>query len=302
MKNLMIAIALAGLMTAPAVLNAQEGPEGEDARTQQEMMKELHELMKKASDEMGALKGELAKTSRDAPKPDVIETRMERVREMMKDGKLDDMPEGLRRHIKENPEDTAEATGKSNEEVREIAESSEKLQELLRENPELLKKLAGNEATIESVIEKQHEAEKKLEESLNKQNESAEAARQKVDESLNVAHKLSQKGQGQGQGAENDKSESTSNPREQEEKQGNGQSDEGATEQYDADSGEKPDELTEEYERGEGKDGFQADRKGKDMGDASSSDERPEPDKYKGFWEKFRAEAMKKSNERKQDD
>lgn len=60
------------------------------------------------------------------------------------------------------------------------------------------------------------------------------------------------------------------------------------------------DDEAEEFERGEGA-GFQAERQGKNMGDGASSDDRPQPSKYNGFWEKFNRETAKRAAERKQD-
>lgn len=307
MKKLILTLAVAGLFSAPVSLFAQEGPEGEKpAKSEQEMLEELHKLMKKASEEMGELENELAKASLDSPKADVIAERIKKLSEAMKQGKLDDLPEGLRKQIQENPEEAAKATGKSAEEIKQIAESSEELTELLRKNPELLKKLAESESTMESVLEKQQAAERKIEETLKKQQEAAEAARSKVDESLEMAHDIrskSQSGQGQGQ-PKNDGKEKTEDPRGQEgQQQGdNKKPNKGAEEGYQPGEGEMdPNNKVEEYERGK-EGGFQADKKAKEMGDGASSDERRAPDKYKGFWEKFNRETKKKVDERKKEE
>ena len=99
MKKLMLAIAMAGLIAAPAALHAQDGGKGEGGewggesgkegeakeggKSVDEMIAELHKLMKKASDEMGELENELAKASLDSPKADVIAERdaMDMIRE-----------------------------------------------------------------------------------------------------------------------------------------------------------------------------------------------------------------------------
>ncbi|MCB9931966.1 MAG: hypothetical protein H6841_00930 [Planctomycetes bacterium] len=308
MKKLILSLAVAGLFSAPVSLFAQEGPEGEQpaAKSPQEMLEELHKLMKKASEEMGELENELAKASLDSPKADVIAERIKKLTEAMKQGKLDELPEGLRKQIQDNPEEAAKATGKSKEEIKQIAESSEELTELLRQNPELLKKLAESESTMESVLEKQQSAEQKLAETLKKQQEAAEAARTKVDESLEMAHDIkakSQGGQGQGQ-PKNDGKQKTQDPREQGEKQNgnNKKPTKGAEEGYQPGEGEmKPEDKVEEYERGKDA-GFQAEKAGKDMGDGASSDDRRAPDKYKGFWEKFNRETRKKVDERKKEE
>lgn len=311
MKKLMMALALAAMFAAPGALIAQEGGEwgegndgAERGKTPQEMMEELHRLMKKASDEMGGLEKELAKTSLDAPKADVIAERIRRIEEAMKEGRIDDLPEGLRKHIEENPEEAAEATGKSKSEIEEIARSSDKLEELLKKNPELLKKMAESQSTMESVREKQQAAEKKLEESLRKQQDSAESAKQKVDESLELAHTIQQQQQSQGQGQpQNDDSQKSQDPREQEEQQGSDQPNKGAEDQYQPGDGDRDNnkDEKEDFERGEGE-GFQAEKQGKDMGEGSSSRDRSEPGKYKDFWEKFNREIKKKIDDRKDTD
>ena len=320
MKKLILALAMAGMFAAPTALFAQEseggewggesGKEGEakPGKSVDEMIAELHKLMKKASDEMGALEGELAKASLDSPKADVIAERVKKLRESMEEGKLDDLPEGLRKEIQDNPEEVAKATGKSNEEVKKIAESSEELTDLLRKNPELLKKLSESESTMDSILRKQQTAEKKLEETLKKQGEAADEAKKKLDDSLELAHDIKAKSQGQGQGQgkpKNDKSQETKDPKSGEGKPQGGETkkpSKGAEEGYQPGEGEMDsDHKVEEYERGKG-DGFQADKKNKDMKDGASSDEKREPGKYKNFWEKFNREVTKKTEERKKDE
>jgi chromosome segregation ATPase len=185
MKKLILTFAVAAFVSAPVF--AQEGaPEP----TREERLAELHRLMRKASEEMNNLERELARASRDAPRADVIAERMQRIRKAMEQGRLDELPEGLRKHIEQSPEEAAELTGKSAEEVRNIARDSEALEELLKQHPELLKKLAENERTMEAIQRHQHEAERKLEETLRRQRESADAANRNVDEAINVAHTL----------------------------------------------------------------------------------------------------------------
>ena len=299
MKKLILSLAFAGIIGAPA-LAAQEAEA--PAKTPQEMLEELHKLMKKASDEMGELEKELAKASLDSPKLDVIAERVENLRKAMEEGRIDDLPEGLRKHIQDNPEEVARETGKSEEEVRKIAESNEELVELLKKNPELLKKLAENQSTMESILEKQQGAERKLEETLRKQGEAAEAAKQKVDESLEVAHALRQKGQGQGQGQPKNEGQESKDPRKGENNQNSQKPNEGAKEGYEPGEGEMDrNDETEQFERGQGA-GAQFEKKGKDMGAGASRDGTAEPSKYKGFWKKWAAENAKKNEERKKKD
>lgn len=300
MKKLIFAIALSGLVAAPAF--AQEG-EPEKAKTPQEMLAELHKLMKKASEEMDQLERELAKASLDAPKADVVAERIEKARKAMAEGKIEDMPEGLRKHIEENPEEVAKSTGKSTEEVRKIAEDSKQLEELLKQNPELLKKLAENQSTMESITRRQHEAEKKLEETLKKQRESADAARQSVDDSIKVAHQLRQQGQGQGQGQPDNKGQKTQDPRQgQEQNQGGQQPNSPANGQYQPGDGKlQPENETEDFAAGQG-DSAQMKLRDKDMKGGAGSDDKSEPAKYKNFWEKFGREIQKRTEDRKKKD
>ncbi|MBE7490267.1 MAG: hypothetical protein HS108_00680 [Planctomycetes bacterium] len=302
MKRILLALAFTGILAAPAALAAQEGVvEGEAEESPQELLAKLHKLMKEASKEMGELEKELAKASLSAPKADVVKERLDRIRKAMQEGKLDDLPEGLRKEIQDNPEDVARATGKSTDEVRKLAEDEAKLRELLEKNPELLKKLAQNEETMQRVLEKQNAVEKRLAETLQKQEQAAEAARKSVDEAVDLAHKLRQQGQGQGQGQPKNKGEKTKDGREKEQQQGNpNQPNKGADSQYQPGEGEGPrNDKTEDFERS-AQGGAQFEKKGKDMGDGSGNDSnRREPEKYKDFWKKFQEDSRKKIEERK---
>jgi hypothetical protein len=306
MKKLMLALAISGLMAAPVFAQEGEEPPREGGQSMEEMIEELHKLMKKASQEMGELETELAKASLDSPKADVIAERIKKMQEMMKEGKLDELPEGLRKHIEENPEEVAKATGKSNEEIKKIAQSNDELVELLRKNPELLKKLAENQSTIDGIIEKQQAAEKKIEETLKKQQESADAAKTKVDESVELAHNIKAKGQGkpgEGQPKNEPGKEGTKDPRDQPGKQGDTKKPtKGAEEGYQPGEGEMdPEDKIEEYERGK-EGGFQADRERKGTEGAAGSEDRREPAKYKGFLRKWAEETKKKGDERKEEE
>lgn len=301
MKRILLSLALASIFGMPTVAFAQEGtPEGEAEESPEEMMAKLHKLMKEASKEMGDLEKELAKASLSSPKADVVAERMKKIKEAMEQGKIDDLPEGLRKEIQDNPEEVARATGKSTEEVKKIAESEENLRELLRKNPELLKKLAQNEDTMQKVLEKQNAVEKRLAETLERQESAAEAARKNLDESVDLAHKIKQAGQGQGQGQPKNQGEKTKDGREKGEQQGGGKSNNGANGQYQPGEGETPpDDKTEDFERSK-EGGFQGDKKHKDAADAGSNEDNSRaPSKYKDFWKKFQEESQKKINERK---
>jgi hypothetical protein len=296
MKKFIAMLALAGFLGAP--LFAQEaGPEPQP-KSDAELLAELHRLMKKASEEMGQLESELAKASLDAPKADVIAERIKKIRESMESGKLDELPEGLREYLRQNPEEAAKLTGKSEEEIRKAAEKNDELLELLKKNPELLKKLAQSEDTMEEIVKHQHEAERKLAETLRKQQEAAEQAREKVNESIDIAHELSSRNPQSSPGQPDNKGEKSKDPREGNKPQ-QGDPSKGAEEQYNPGNGEnKPEDKTGDFKRAEGE-GFQTDKQGKDMQDASSSQDRREPGKYKGFWEKFAEESAKRAEQRK---
>ena len=307
MKKILLAIAICGMFSAPALAQGEIGGEGgetapstERPKTKEELREELLELMKKASDEMGELERELAKASRDAPKADVVAERIRKLREAMEAGKLEDLPEGLRKYIEDNPEAVAELLGKSAEEMKELAKNEEELLKTLQENPEALKKMAESEETMEKIIESQHEAEKKLSETLKRQEESAEKARQNVDDSLEVAHTLKKMQQGSGQG-EGKPSDNESHTKDRGKKQGDqskkgGKPNKGAEDGYDPSKDEIPPDMTaEEWERLKAS-GFQAKGKTKEHEDGSSNaDNRKEPSKYKGFLEKWRRETLKKA-------
>jgi ABC-type transporter Mla subunit MlaD len=108
----------------------------------------------------------------------------------MEQGKLDTLPEGLKDEIKDNPDEVAKATGKTNDEVRQIADSADALRDLLNQNPEVLKKLAASEQAMQRVLEKQNAVEKRLAEALKKTDEASESARKNVNEAIDVAHVL----------------------------------------------------------------------------------------------------------------
>ncbi|MDH5642371.1 MAG: hypothetical protein OEY28_13865 [Nitrospira sp.] len=186
----LLALALFCLLAAPVM--AQETVEEDPlkAKSREELLEDLHKFMKKASDEMDALERELAKASRDAAKADVIAERLKEVRDAMAKGELKELPEGVKEYVKENSEEVSKLVGKSSEELNELAADSEKLKALLKDNGELLKKLAGNDDAFERILQLQAQAERKLEESLNKQGKSAEAAEENLNNALDVGHEL----------------------------------------------------------------------------------------------------------------
>lgn len=301
MKRILMAIAFAGLTGAPLAAQAEPPAPGESP---QELQAKLGKLMKEASEEMAALERELARASLSSPKADVIAERIKQIREAMEQGKLEDLPEGLRDEIKQNPDEVAKLTGKTNEEVTKLAESSDTLRDLLKQNPEVLKKLAASEEVMQRVLEKQNAVEKRLAETLQKTEESAEAARKNVDESIKVAHELkaASQGSGSGEGQPKNKGESTSDKGDKDQKQGgNGKSQQGANSQYQPGEGAGPrDDKTEEFERAAKTDGFQGEKKNKEAEAGSSNDDnRREPGRYSGFSKKWNEEVRKRTEERK---
>jgi len=294
MKRVLLAIAFASMLGAP--LAAQEQPpEGE--KTTEEMLKELHKLMKEASKEMEEAERELAKASLPSGKADVLAERIKALREKMAKGEIDEVPEGLREYLRNHPEEAAEATGKSADEIKKIAESQDALKELLKKSPELLKKLAQSEEAMEKVLKGQQEAERKLAETLKKQREATEKAGDKVDESINIAQQLRQQGQGKGGKPENN-DQKTKDPKDKGDPQNQPGQGKNAEKEYQPGEGKvPPDETKDDYTKREG-DGFAADKKRKEMGDGSSSSESGgEPSKYRGMWEKFNREMQKKGKE-----
>lgn len=305
MNRILLSMAFCGVFASPALMAQTAPPEGEHEETDQELAAKLVKFMKKASEEMGELEKELAKASQSAPKADVVNERLNKIREQMKQGKLDELPEGLRKEILENPDEVAKAAGKTANEVRKISEKEAELRELLQKNPELLKKLAENEETMQRVLEKQNDVEKRLAETLERTEEAANEANKNIDGAIGVAHMLKQQGSGGGgDGKPKNKGEKTGDARDKDGQQGgDGESKKGAEGQYQPGPGEKlDDKKTEEFERADGKGGFQGDKKGKDATDGSGNDDnRREPEKYKGFWEKFIREARKKAEDAKKE-
>ncbi|MCB9934005.1 MAG: hypothetical protein H6841_11360 [Planctomycetes bacterium] len=187
MKRVLLALACCGLLAAPAF--AQEEKDL-GSKSREELLAELHKLMKDASKEMDGLEKELAKTSLGPAKADIVAERMKKVRDAMKEGKLDELPEGLREYMKENPDEAAKLAGKSAEEFKQLAEDEEKLRELLGKNPELLRKLAENEHAFEDIMQRQVAIEKRVEDALKRAEESTSKAEENIDGSLEVAHEL----------------------------------------------------------------------------------------------------------------
>jgi hypothetical protein len=205
MKTVLMAIVLLAML-APA-LPAQRGPggggEGEaQPRSAEERLADLHRLMRKAGKEMEKLEQELARASQDAPRPDVVAERIERMRRALQEGRLDDLPEGMVEYLRKNPDSIAGETELTVDDVLRIIKEHEEtergegerrlteLEQLLERNPELLKRLAENESAMDEVRSHQHGAERRLEEALKRQNETVETARERVDEAIEYAHTL----------------------------------------------------------------------------------------------------------------
>lgn len=194
MKRFFAALVMAGFIATPlAAQGAVEGQVDDKDLSVEELQAKLGKLMKQASEEMAALEKELARASLAAPKADVVAERIKQIRAAMEQGKLDELPDGLREEIKQNPDDVAKATGKTAEEVVKIAESQQELQALLRQNPDVLKRLAQSEDVMQRVLEKQSAVEKRLAETLKKTEESAESTRKNVNDAIDVAHVLKSK-------------------------------------------------------------------------------------------------------------
>lgn len=188
MKRIVLMLACCGLLAAPAF--AQDDGEDLESKSRDELLEELHKFMKDASKEMDSLEGDLAKTSLGPAKPDVVSERIKRLRDQMAKGELDELPEGLREYLRDNPEEAAKLAGMSVEEFKKIAGDEAELRKLLGENPEVLKKLAESESTFEDILERQVDCEKRVEESLRRAKESTSKAEENIDESLDIAHEL----------------------------------------------------------------------------------------------------------------
>lgn len=302
MKKIILALALAGFFGAPAFAQEVEGPAGGSERemSQAEMLAELHRLMAKASKEMESSEAELAKASLPASKPDVLDERVKQLREQMKKGELKDVPEGLREYVRKNPEKAAEYAGKSVEELKKLAENDKELDSLLKKSPEMLKKIAESNDAIDDVLKHQFEAERKLEEVLKSQEKTIKAASDNQDQAINLAHELRNQGQGKGQPDKPDKNKSeTKDPREgkSEPKDGKNPSQPAPREYQPGDGKIKPDEKTEDFTNDVNRDGFQADRKVKDVGGDAAGADAKGPGKYNGFWQKWEEEMRKRNAE-----
>ena len=96
MKKVLLMLACCGLLAAPAF--AQESPNADDlkSKTRDELLEDLHKLMKEASKEMDGLERDLARTSLGPARADIIAERIKRLKEAMSKGELSELPEGLR--------------------------------------------------------------------------------------------------------------------------------------------------------------------------------------------------------------
>ncbi|MCC6574656.1 MAG: hypothetical protein IT462_12810 [Planctomycetes bacterium] len=298
MKKLILAIALAGFFGAPAFAQETEGPggEGEKEMSQQEMLAELHRLMAKASKEMESSETELAKASLPGSKADVLEARIKALREQMEKGEIKEIPEGLREYIKANPDKAAELSGKTVEEMKKLVQDDKEVDGLIKKSPEMLKKLAESKEAFEDILDRQYQAERKIEEVLKAQEKTIKAASENQDSAINLAHQLRDQGGGKGQPDKPDKNKSeTKDPREKDQPK-NGDPTKNAPKEYQPGEEKlRPDEKTEDFTNNENKEGFQADKKTKDLGGGAGNAENQGPGKYNGFWDKWR-EAMQKRN------
>lgn len=293
MKRILLMLALSGLIGAPAY--AQEGEGAEPEKSAEEMLKELHRIMKEASKEMEAAERELAKASLPPNKADVMAERMRVLREKLAKGEIDEVPEGLKEYLRQHPEEAAKASGKSVEEIKKIIDDQEKLKELLKKSPDLLKKLAESQDTMEKVLRHEQEAERKLSETVKKQEEAVEKSADNVDKSIDIANQLKQQGQGQGKPDMKKNDQKTNDPKDKGDKPGSKEG-KNAEKDYQPGEGKKPeDETTDDYTRREG-DGFKAESKKKDTAEGAGSEgNNAEPDKYKGFLKKWQ-DAVRQRN------
>ncbi|MBZ0135623.1 MAG: hypothetical protein K8I27_04525 [Planctomycetes bacterium] len=189
MKKVLLMLACCGLLAAPTF--AQEEKEKDLAsKSRDELLKDLHKLMKDASKEMDGLEDELAKTSLGSAKPDIVAERMERLREQMRSGEVDELPESVREYLRDNPEEAAKLTGKSVDEFKQIAEDEAELRKLLGQSPDVLKKLADSESAFEDILSRQVKIERRVEDALKRAEESTAKAEENIDESLEVAHEI----------------------------------------------------------------------------------------------------------------
>jgi len=238
---------------------AQEQKEPQEESTE-ELLKKLHKSMKEASKSMEDSEKELARASLPPARPDVIFERVNDIVKKLKDGKVDEFPESVKQYLKNHPE-------LKDKDLKEIAKSKDFLDELFK---------------IESELEN------KLEES-SKAADSAE----NVDKAVDIMNKLRQNAQSQDNKIKNN---NQSIAKEKEKSESKSESDQKSGSQPADGQGKDGlgnDDL--QVGRSEVKDSFKADGKKKEVSDGSSSDEKPEPSKYKGFW-KLWCEKVRRSN------
>ncbi|MCB9896252.1 MAG: hypothetical protein H6839_17615 [Planctomycetes bacterium] len=187
MKRVMLALMCCGVLAAPAFAQDEKDLA---SKSREELLAELNKLAKDVSNEMDGLERELAKTSLGPAKADIVAERMKKLRAAMREGKTDELPEGLREYLKAHPEEAARLAGKTEAELKKIAEDEAELRKLLAENPEILKKLAESEDAFEDILQRQMAVEKRLEDALKRTEQATAKAEENLDDSLEIAHEL----------------------------------------------------------------------------------------------------------------
>lgn len=196
-----LALAAASLFAMP--LHAQESaaPEAESAgrsdakplheMSNEELVAHLKTLAKSINRGMDVLERELAKLSLEPRRVEEIRAEMETLLSDLKAGKLQNIPAGLEAYLKDNPQDLAEALGKSSEEASALTLDAEAMAKALRSSTEGVSKLLEVDGVMQEVLERQVELERALEETMRNQKELADSTNEDIAKVLDAAYELS---------------------------------------------------------------------------------------------------------------
>lgn len=293
--KLLTSLILCASLAAPIL--AQDAPKPE--KTQEELLKELHELMDKTSKEMERAEKKLADASRDKVKDDVVAAIIKKFQDELKNGEVNDIPDGFRKYLKENKKELAEQFGLSEDEVEALANSDDKeLKDWVKTNHKALSKEFESEFSLKELIIHQNSVENNLEDVLDSQADASEKATENSGKAIEAAHNLAASGKsGKSDSVDNNNKKNEGKPKQESSQQSSTQGNSN-NEQHKV-NGSSNDELDAPPARASDSNGFRAESNKKVTDSGESSEDHREPSKYKGFREAWHKALKKKIDDGK---
>ena len=202
MRLIKLGIGVMGLalFATPPALLAQDSPEPKaeeesdaskwDNMSDQELQQELLRALKATSKGMDNLESELGKASLPDRKPDERYAELKSLTDKLKDGSLEELPEGLEKYFEENPDKLSEVLGESKDAAKELLKDDQKLMEKLGKASEEVAKLLDDADVLEKVVKLQGEVEKNLNDALEAQEQMGESTRSEIESALECAYRL----------------------------------------------------------------------------------------------------------------